>query len=273
MKSKIKRVLTIAGSDSGGGAGIQADLKTFIALGCYGLSAITAITAQNTVEVRSIHEVPPQEVKSQLEAVLDDIDVDAVKTGMLVNAATIETVAEVLSRYHVPNIVVDPVMLSKAGAHLLRGDAVEALKQCLLPQTTVLTPNVPEAAALTGIAIAGYTDMSSVLESLHHLGSRFVLLKGGHFDSPEAVDYFFDGHVQQTYSAQRIATQNTHGTGCTYAAAIASYLAQGNGPFEAVRLAKKYLTGAIEASDALNVGHGFGPLHHGWNLCNALEGH
>ena len=266
MKSGIKRVLTIAGSDSSGGAGIQADLKTFTALGCYGMSVITAITAQNTVEVRSIHEIPPTEVRNQMEAVLDDIGVDAVKTGMLANAAIIETVAEVLEQYQTPNIVVDPVMLSKGGAHLLREDAIEALKRCLLPLATIITPNIPEAASLTGIAIGGYTDIRSSLELLHKLGSQFVLLKGGHFDSQEATDYLFDGNVQQTYSTRRIVTKNTHGTGCTYAAAIACYLAQGCAPPEAVRLAKNFLTGAIEASDFLNIGHGVGPLHHGWNL-------
>lgn len=271
MKSRMKRVLTIAGSDSGGGAGIQADLKTFTALECYGLSVITAVTAQNTVEVRSIHEIPPEEVRNQLEAVLDDIGVDAVKTGMLSNATTIKTVAAVLNRHQVSNIVVDPVMISKSGAHLLREDAIEALKQHLVPLATILTPNVPEAAALTGVAIAGYTDIRNALKLLHQLGSKYVLLKGGHFDSPEAMDYWFDGNIQKTYSTQRIATQNTHGTGCTYAAAIACHLAQGCEPSEAVRLAKKYLTGAIEASDSLGIGHGYGPLCHGWNLRKTQE--
>ncbi len=266
MESNIKRVLTIAGSDSGGGAGIQADLKTFTSLGCYGLSVITAVTAQNTVEVRSIHEMPPFEVRSQLETVLDDIKVDAVKTGMLANATIIETVASVLKKYHTPNIVVDPVMISKGGAHLLRADAVEALKCHLAPLATILTPNLPEAAALTGLTIDGYTDTQEIVELLHRLGSQFVLLKGGHFESPEATDYLFDGCVQKVYAAPRIATKNTHGTGCTYAAAIAAYLAQGFIPPDAVHHAKAYLTGAIMASDTLNVGHGVGPLHHGWNL-------
>lgn len=266
MESNIKRVLTIAGSDSGGGAGIQADLKTFTALGCYGLSVVTAVTAQNTIEVRSIHDIPPAEVKSQLETVLDDIGVDAVKTGMLANAAIIETVASVLKKYQTPNIVVDPVMISKGGAHLLREDAVDALKCLLVPLATILTPNVPEAAVLTGLTIDGYTDTQEITEMLHCLGTQFVLLKGGHFDSPEATDYLFDGCVQKVYAAPRIATKNTHGTGCTYAAAIAAYLAQGFAPPEAVHHAKAYLTGAIMASDALNIGHGAGPLYHGWNL-------
>jgi hydroxymethylpyrimidine/phosphomethylpyrimidine kinase len=266
MGSDIKRVLTIAGSDSGGGAGIQADLKTFTALGCYGMSVVTAVTAQNTVEVRSIHEVPPPEVRSQLEAVLDDIEVDAVKTGMLANAAIIETVAEVLKKYRTPNIVVDPVMISKGGAHLLREDAVEALKFYLAPLATILTPNVPEAAALTGLTIDGYTDTKEIMELLHRMGPKFVLLKGGHFESTEATDYLFDGCAEKQYAAPRIATKNTHGTGCTYAAAIAAYLAQGFAPPDAVHHAKAYLTGAIMASDTLNVGHGAGPLYHGWNL-------
>lgn len=269
MQRDIKRVLTIAGSDSGGGAGIQADLKTVAALGCYGLSVITAITAQNTQEVRSIHEVPPEEVKNQLEAVLDDIQVDAVKTGMLANTAIITTIADVLARYNVPNIVVDPVMISKAGAHLLRQDAVEALKQRLIPLATVLTPNIPEATALTGIAIERYTDIKDILTSLHALGCQFVLLKGGHLDTREATDYLFDGAVEKLYVEERIVTHHTHGTGCTYAAAIASYLAQGFAAPEAIQHAKRYLTGAIRTSNTLNVGHGTGPVHHGWNLRTA----
>lgn len=266
MKGEIKRVLTIAGSDSSGGAGIQADLKTFSALECYGLSVITAVTAQNTTEVRSIHEIPPTEIENQLEAVLEDISIDAVKTGMLANAPIIEAVATILKKYQVPNIVVDPVMISTSGASLLREDAVEVLKHHLLPLATIITPNIPEAAVLTGIAIEGYTDVRNTLELLYNLGSPFVLLKGGHLDSPDATDYLFDGHVERTYSTRRIDTQNTHGTGCTYAAAIAAYLAQGCAMPETVRLAKNYLTGAIEGSKYLNIGRGFGPLHHGWNL-------
>mgnify|MGYP000375779309 CR=1 FL=1 len=266
MSGALKRVLTIAGSDSGGGAGIQADLKTCTALGCYGMSVITAVTAQNTVEVRSIHELPAEEVEHQLVAVLDDIGVDAVKTGMLANAEIIERVASLLKRFETPNIVVDPVMVSKSGAHLLRDDAVEALKRHLAPLATMITPNVPEASVLTGIALEGYTAVRNVLESLHALGSQHVLLKGGHFESLEAADYLFDGSVQSTCTAQRIDTKNTHGTGCTYSAAIACFLAQGCTPADAVRRAKEYLTGAIHGSALLQIGHGAGPLHHGWNL-------
>ncbi len=266
MPDDIKRVLTIAGSDSGGGAGIQADLKTIAALGCYGASVITAVTAQNTCEVRSIHTLPPEEVRQQLEAVLDDISIDAVKTGMLANAAIIETVAAVLKQRNVKNIVVDPVMISKGGAHLLREDAVAALIQHLIPLATVLTPNVPEAAALTGTAVDEYTNLQEVLVVLHQLGPLFVLLKGGHFGGPEAIDYLYDGNIRHLYKTPRVPTLNTHGTGCTYSAAIAAYLAAGLAPPEAVRCAKAYLTGAIKASDSLHVGKGIGPLHHGWNL-------
>lgn len=264
MQRDIKCVLTIAGSDSGGGAGVQADLKTFSALGCYGLSVVTAVTAQNTQEVRSIHEIPAEEVGSQLETVLDDIHVDAVKTGMLANAAIIRTITAILSRYKTPNIVVDPVMISKAGAHLLRDEALEALKKHLIPLATVVTPNVPEAATLTEITIDGYTDIERTMKALHTLGAQFVLLKGGHFDSREATDYLFDGCVQKMYPEKRVETKHTHGTGCTYAAAIAGYLAQGFAPPEAIQYAKEYLTGAIKASAVLNVGQGIGPLHHGW---------
>ncbi len=266
MATSIKRVLTIAGSDSGGGAGIQADLKTCVALGCYGMTAITAVTAQNTVEVKGIHEIPAAAVGEQLEAVFTDIGVDAVKTGMLMSAEIIDVVATLLERFQVPNLVVDPVMISKSGARLLQDDAVGVLKDRLLPLATIVTPNAPEATALTGLPLDEDVDVSEVLEALHLLGSRYVLLKGGHFDSAEATDYLFDGDVQRVYSTHRVATRHTHGTGCTYAAAIACHLAQGSAPPEAVRLAKDYLTGAIEGSAILNIGNGVGPLHHGWNL-------
>ncbi len=266
MTTTIKRVLSIAGSDSGGGAGIQADLKTCSALGCYGMTVITAITAQNTVSVRSIHAIPPSEVVHQLEAVLEDIGVDAVKTGMLMSAEIIEAVATVLERYQPPNLVVDPVMISKSGARLLEDSAVDRLKERLLPLATLVTPNVPEASVLTGIALDPYTHVHDVLDALHALGPRCVLLKGGHFDSPEAVDYLYDGDVQKVYATKRINTNNTHGTGCTFAAAIACQLAQGHAVPEAIQRAKDYLTRAIAESDRLNIGKGVGPLHHGWNV-------
>lgn len=265
-QSPLGRVLSIAGSDSGGGAGIQADLKTCTALGCFGMTAVTALTAQNTVGVSAILEVPVEHVEAQIAAVFDDIGVDAVKTGMLSSAPIIETVAHTLKRYNTANIVVDPVMISKSGAALLRNDAVETLKKYLIPMATVLCPNIPEAEALAGISIHSKEDIASALRLLHDLGPDWVLLKGGHLHSAEATDYLYDGKNTITYAATRIDTANTHGTGCTYSAAIACYLASGELPASAVSKAKKYLTGAIRNSDRLHIGHGSGPLHHGWNL-------
>ncbi len=266
MKRFIKRVLSIAGSDSGGGAGIQADIKTCAALGCYGMTAITAITAQNTVGVAAIHEVPVSDVSAQIASVLEDIGVDAVKTGMLANAGIIHETAAMLERYEVTRLVVDPVMVSKSGAILLQDEAVDALKTRLLPLATVITPNVPEASVLTGIEIKTEADIRETLDALFALGPRYVLLKGGHLASEEAADYLFDGSLVRAYSTRRIKTRHTHGTGCTYSAAIACYLAQGCEAPEAVRLAKDYLTGAIENSDILCIGNGVGPLHHGWRM-------
>ncbi len=271
MKRFIKRVLSVAGSDSGGGAGIQADIKTCAALGCYGMTAITAITAQNTVGVAAIHEVPVNDVSAQIKAVLEDIGVDAVKTGMLSNAGIIQETAAVLEHYEVMRLVVDPVMVSKSGATLLQDEAVEALKTRLLPLAAVVTPNVPEASVLTGIDIKTQGDIREALHALYALGPRYILLKGGHLESEEATDYLFDGSLMRAYSTRRIDTRHTHGTGCTYSAAIACYLAQGCEAPEAVRLAKDYLTGAIENSDILCIGSGVGPLHHGWRRRHAHE--
>ncbi len=271
MKRFIRRVLSIAGSDSGGGAGIQADLKTCAALNCYGMTAITALTAQNTLQVSGIHETPPTEVRRQIEAVLEDIGADAVKTGMLSNAAVIEVVASCLRQFNAVNIVVDPVMVSKSNAKLLQDEAVEALKTLLLPLATIITPNIPEATALTGIEIRGQLEIRKALDALFELGAPYVLLKGGHLESEEAADYLFDGDIVRAYSTRRIDTRHTHGTGCTYSAAIACCLAQGSSPPEAVRLAKDYLTGAILESDRLQIGKGVGPLHHGWNTAPLTE--
>jgi hydroxymethylpyrimidine/phosphomethylpyrimidine kinase len=260
----IANVLTIAGSDSGGGAGIQADLKTFSALGTYGASVITALTAQNTRAVTAIHEVPPQFVVAQLDAVFDDIDIAATKLGMLSRPEIIEVVADGLLRHGAENVVLDPVMVAKSGDRLLRADAIAALRARLLPLAAVITPNLPEAAVLLGMEApprdqAGMTDAAA---RLRELGPQAVLLKGGHMEGDDAIDVLDDGDEPLTLVAPRIATGNTHGTGCTLSAALAAYLARGLPLREAVREAKTYLTGAIRAADRLSVGNGRGPVHH-----------
>jgi hydroxymethylpyrimidine/phosphomethylpyrimidine kinase len=260
----IPRALTIAGSDSGGGAGIQADLKTFMALGAYGMSAITSITAQNTLGVFGIEDISPEVVAKQIDVVAEDIGVDAAKTGMLSSAAIIEAVAESLARNDIRNVVVDPVMVAKGGDKLLRDDAREALKQLLLPRCLVVTPNLPEAEVLAGMAIRSEADFKKAGDAILALGAPNVLLKGGHLEGPEAIDYLYDGATMTPFRAERIDTQNTHGTGCTYAAAIAAGLARGLALADAVHEAKQYLTGAIRHS--LNLGKGHGPLDHRWQL-------
>jgi hydroxymethylpyrimidine/phosphomethylpyrimidine kinase len=259
----IPNVLTIAGSDSGGGAGIQADLKTFSALGAYGLSVIAALTAQNTRAVTAIHDVPPEFVTAQLDAVFDDIEIAAVKIGMLSSAAIIETVSEGLRRHGARQIVVDPVMVAKSGDRLLREDAVSALKELLLPLATVITPNLPEAAVLLESAVV--PDEAGMIEAaagLRALGPEAVLLKGGHRRAGDSIDVLDDGGAPLTLAAPRIASGNTHGTGCTLSSAIAALLAHGLPLRAAVQEAKAYITAAIRAADRLSVGHGHGPVHH-----------
>lgn len=255
--------LTVAGSDSGGGAGIQADLKTFSALGVYGASVLTAVTAQNTRQVRAIHELPPALVAAQLDAVFDDITIDAVKIGMLSGAETILTVAERLEARAARQIVLDPVMVAKSGDALLRSEALEALRRRLLPLALVVTPNLPEAAALLGCpAPRDEREMAAACAALLKLGPRSVVLKGGHLEGPESVDLFFDGDTLLRLPAPRHPTRNTHGTGCTFSSAVAALLARGQPLPQAVRGAKQYTTAAIAAADQLRVGSGHGPLHH-----------
>ncbi|WID96010.1 bifunctional hydroxymethylpyrimidine kinase/phosphomethylpyrimidine kinase [Bosea vestrisii] len=256
--------LTIAGSDSSGGAGIQADLKTFAAHQVYGASVIVALTAQNTTAVTAIHPVPADFVAAQLDAVFDDLQVDAVKIGMLATAELIETVADGLERHGAKNIVLDPVMIAASGGRLLQEDAIEALKRRLLPLCTIVTPNLPEAAALLRTAMAETEDAAAEqAEALLALGPANVLVKGGHGTGEDSVDILIgkDGRRERLV-APRIATQNTHGTGCTLSSAIASGLAHGIALNEAVVLAKRYISAAIVASDAVKVGHGHGPVHH-----------
>ncbi len=259
----IANALTIAGSDSGGGAGIQADLKTFSALGVYGASVLTALTAQNTREVRAIHDVPPEFIAAQIDAVLDDIRIDAIKIGMINRAEVIETVAAALERRQAKCVVVDPVMVAKSGARLLHADAVATLRRRLLPLATVITPNLPEAGVLLDEpSPTDESEMTAACKRLAELGPRFVLLKGGHLDTTQSVDVLYDGKRVVHLPAARVSTRNTHGTGCTLSSAIAAYLARGIEVPEAVARAKDYVTAALRAADTLTVGKGQGPVHH-----------
>lgn len=260
----IGRVLTIAGSDSGGGAGIEADLKTFSAFGVYGMAAVTSITVQDTCRVHAIHDVPAQIVARQIDVVSEDIGIDAAKTGMLSSAAIVEAVTLSVVRNRIDRLVVDPVMLAKGGDALLQDDARDALINMLIPRAYIVTPNVAEAQLISGIQISGESDLRAAAERIQKLGAHYVLMKGGHLRSKEAVDYLFDGEKFRPFSAPRIATRNTHGTGCTYSAAIAACLAKGANAVEAVQRAKDYVTEAIRHS--LSLGRGHGPLDHAWAL-------
>ena len=256
---KLPVALTIAGSDSGGGAGIQADLKTFAALGVHGTSAVTAITAQNTLGVTEILEVPPSLVAAQIEAVMLDIGAAAAKTGMLSSAGIIEVVAHAIEHFDIRNLVVDPVMVAKGGARLLRDDAVDALRRRLLPLAAVVTPNLPEAEVLLGRAIRTLDERRQAARDLVALGARAAVVKGGHADDAQAIDHYFDGTELVELQSPRIATANTHGSGCVFSAAIAADLAKGSDSLAAVLLAKEFITGAIERS--LEVGRGHGPVN------------
>lgn len=259
-----RRVLTVAGSDSSGGAGIQADLKTIAANGCYGMSVITALTAQNTQGVKGIHPVPVDFVARQLDAVLADIGADAVKIGMLYSAELIVLVARKLQEYRVSCVVLDPVMVAQSGDKLIQDDAIEALKTHLIPLAEILTPNIPEASVLLGRKISGVAEMPGAAIELANLGCRNVLVKGGHLKGKDSDDclYLGDGKLTVRFPGARVVTRNDHGTGCTLSAAIAAFLARGDEVEDAVRRAKEYLTGAIRAGAAYRIGHGHGPVHH-----------
>jgi hydroxymethylpyrimidine/phosphomethylpyrimidine kinase len=261
---RYPRVLSIAGSDSGGGAGIQADLKTIAALGCYGMTAITALTAQNTLGVRSIHAVPLQHLVDQIDAVVEDIGVDAVKIGMLHSADTVRTVASALRRHGIEKVVLDPVMVATSGAKLIDDDAIAVLVRELFPLATVVTPNLDEAALLVGHALDSEADMEAAARQLLARGADAVLLKGGHLAGDTVSDLLLAREgVAQWMRAPRIPTPNTHGTGCTLSSAIASHLALGADLGEAVVRARAYVRGALEAGARVRTGAGGGPLNHG----------
>jgi hydroxymethylpyrimidine/phosphomethylpyrimidine kinase len=256
---RVRTALTIAGSDSGGGAGIQADLKTFSALGVYGTSALTAITAQNTRAVTAVFELPSEVVAAQIDAVVADIGADAVKTGMIASSELIRVVAGRVREHRLSPLVVDPVMVAKSGDRLLREEAVEALRRELVPLATVVTPNLPEAGVLVGRAVRSPDEMRAAAADIVGLGARSVVVKGGHL-AGDPVDVFYDGERYLELPARRVETSSTHGTGCTFASAIAALLARGQDLEAAIRGAKAYLTAAIE--QAYPIGHGHGPVHH-----------
>ncbi|MDI6726075.1 MAG: bifunctional hydroxymethylpyrimidine kinase/phosphomethylpyrimidine kinase [Smithellaceae bacterium] len=262
MTVNPKRILTIAGSDSGGGAGIQADLKTITALGGFGMSAITALTAQNTLGVQGIYEIPADFVKKQITSVVSDIGVDAVKTGMLANAENTSAVAAMIREFRIELLVVDPVMRAKGGASLIREEAVRTMVKELIPLAYLLTPNIPEAELLAGMKINKIEHMKQAAQAIRRLGPKNVLVKGGHLDESyaELVDVLYDGVEFHEFSAPRIDTRDTHGTGCTYSAALATLLAGGLPLPLAVREAKEYITEAIRRAFRLGAGHG--PTNH-----------
>jgi hydroxymethylpyrimidine kinase/phosphomethylpyrimidine kinase len=267
---EMKRILTIAGSDSGGGAGIQADLKAITLLGGYGMSVLTALTAQNTVGVQAIHEVPARFVETQIDSVLSDIGADAIKTGMLANAEIVEVVARKIRQYGVRKVVVDPVMVAKSGDSLLREDAQEALIKGLLPLSMVVTPNLPEASVLTGFKVNSVEGMKKAAHRIYELGAKHVVVKGGHLRRM-AIDILYDGKRFHEIESKRIETKNTHGTGCTFASAIATLLARGERVPEAVRNAKTFITLAIQSG--LPLGKGTGPTNPFAYILREMERH
>ena len=263
--SQYPRLLTIAGSDSGGGAGIQADLKTFSALGCFGMSAITALTAQNTCGVRAIHGVPLNVLRDQIDAVVEDIGVDAVKIGMLHSPEMVQVVANALDRHALPHVVMDPVMVATSGAVLIDSPAIAALVRELFGRAVLVTPNLDEAALLVGRTLANEDDMQSAAHELLAKGARAVLLKGGHLAGDVVSDLLqVAGAAPYWMRAPRIATANTHGTGCTLSSAIAAYLALGHSLIDAVEAARAYVRGALAAGAHVKTGQGSGPLNHGF---------
>ncbi len=264
MQTAMKVALTIAGSDSCGGAGIQADLKTFQAIGVYGMSAVTAVTVQNTQKVHAIQEIDPEIVHDQITCLFEDIQIDAVKIGMVSSIKLVDAIAGALSEVKRPPVVLDPVMISKSGYALLRENARQALVEKLFPLADVVTPNIHEAEALVGSAITDEAGMEDAARQMTDLGAAKVVVKGGHLDGRQATDLVYDGASFRRLSSPRTKTANTHGTGCTFSSAIAAYLARGLSFFDAVEQAKAYITGAI--ANALDIGKGHGPTHHFFDL-------
>lgn len=255
----IRRALTIAGSDASGGAGIEADLKTFHAFGVYGAAAITAVVAENTTGVQGIHPIPPDFVGLQIESVMDDIGADAVKLGMLFDEGIIGAVAGKLKKYGIPNVVVDPVMMAKNGDPLLMPEARDALVRLIFPLSTVVTPNLNEAEAIVGARIENDGDLVDALRSIRAKGPKFVIIKGGHYGR-EATDFFYDGEKVSSFPGRRIETKNTHGTGCTFSSALTALIAKGFSAWDAAGGAKKFIEKAIETAPGL--GGGSGPVNH-----------
>ena len=258
--NNIPKIMTIAGSDSGGGAGIQADLKTFAAFGVFGTSVITAVTSQNTMGVFDVVEIPARNVDSQIKTVLDDIGADFVKTGMLSSSEILRVVVENIKEYKIKNLVVDPVMVSSSGDRLLSDQAVNDYRNHLIPLSKIITPNIPEAETLSGVKIRNVKDVKDNLNILFEMGCEFVLIKGGHLKAESSIDYLFDGKNFLEFSAQRVNTKNIHGTGCTLSSAIAASLSLGLNMEEAVQKSKEYITNALKKS--FKVGKGNNPVNH-----------
>ncbi|BCB02614.1 bifunctional hydroxymethylpyrimidine kinase/phosphomethylpyrimidine kinase [Bacillus sp. KH172YL63] len=256
----VYKALTIAGSDSGGGAGIQADLKTFQELGSYGMSVISAVTAQNTTGVHGVYPVPVEGIIQQLDAIGEDLRPDGLKTGMLHSGEVIEAVSERIEHYGWNNLVVDPVMIAKGGAKLLQDEAIRALKEKLIPLSTVITPNLPEAEVITGLTIRSLEDRKGAAKMLVEMGARSVVIKGGHAEDEQVVDLFYDGKAFEEMISPRIDTPHTHGTGCTFSAAVAAQLSKGMDLFDAVKTGKAFIRAAIE--NPLGIGSGHGPTNH-----------
>lgn len=277
MKKSYFRVLTIAGSDSGGGAGIQADIKTISAMGCYASSAITAVTVQNTLGVQAVHPIPLDILEGQIDAILSDIGADAIKIGMLHSTKVVNLVAEMIEKYGIRNVVLDPVMVSTSGHKLIEGDAIESIKNRLIPLSRVITPNISEAEILSGCKISSEQDFEQIAKKLSFNKSVSVLLKAGHLDNDCLVDYFYnvEDNTITLLPSKRVQTKNTHGTGCTLSSAFASALARGEDLTLAAKSAKKYIEQAIVSGAEYEIGHGHGPVNHGFNplkmLTNEVE--
>lgn len=277
MKKKYFRVLTIAGSDSGGGAGIQADIKTISAMGCYASSAITAVTIQNTLGVEGVHPIPLDILEGQIDAILSDIGTDAIKIGMLHSTKVVNLVADMIEKYGIRNVVFDPVMVSTSGHRLIEEDAIEAIKNRLIPLSRVITPNIPEAEILSDCQISSDQEFESVAKKLSFNKSVSVLLKAGHLDNDYLVDYFYniEDNTITLLPSKRVQTRNTHGTGCTLSSAFASALARGEDLTSAAKSAKRYIEQAIIFGAEYEIGHGHGPVNHGFNplkmLTNDIE--